>query len=141
MIRAFGYSDVPISPLIGWTGVATLLMAPFGGFAINLAAIPAAIPMGREAHKDPDRRYVAGIAVGVFYILIGLFGATVGSVFSALPSELVGAIAGIALFGTIGRGLATALSEADMQEPALITFLVTASGAIAIAIPRLLSRN
>ena len=134
VIRAFGYSEVPISPLIGWTGVATFLTAPFGGFAINLAAITAAISMGREAHEDPERRYVAGIAVGVFYILVGLFGATVGSVFSALPAELVMTIAGIALFGTIGKGLATALMEEGDREAALITFLVTASGVTLVGI-------
>ena len=128
VIRAFGYEDVPISPLIGWTGVSTFLLAPFGGYAINLAAITAAISMGREAHENPDRRYVAGIAVGVFYILVGLFGGTVESVFSALPVELVSAIAGIALFGTIAQGLTTALSEEKNRESALIAFLVTASG-------------
>ena len=127
VIRASGYT-VPSSPLIGWTGVATLLLAPFGAFAINLAAITAAISMGREAHEDPDKRYVAAVAVGVFYIAIGLFGATVGSIFAALPQELVLAIAGLALLGTIGNGLVTALAAEKEREPALITFLVTASG-------------
>ena len=127
VIRAFGYT-VPSSPLIGWTGVATLLLAPFGAFAINLAAITAAISMGREAHEDPDKRYIAAVAVGVFYIAIGLFGATVGSIFAALPPELVLAIAGLALLGTIGNGLVTALAAEKEREPALITFLVTASG-------------
>lgn len=126
-MRASGYA-VPISPLIGWTGVATLLLAPFGGFALNLAAITAAICMGREAHEDPDRRYVAAIMAGVFYLLVGLFGATVGALFAAFPSELVLAIAGLALLGTIGNGLATALKSDSEREPALITFLVTASG-------------
>ncbi|MBD0268600.1 MAG: benzoate/H(+) symporter BenE family transporter [Cyanobacteria bacterium Co-bin8] len=127
VIRASGYS-VPISPIIGWTGVATLLLAPFGGFAMNLAAITAAICMGREAHEDPARRYVAAVAAGGFYLLVGLFGATVGAVFAAFPQELVLAIAGLALLGTIGNGLATALSQEKEREPALITFLVTASG-------------
>jgi benzoate membrane transport protein len=127
VIRASGYS-VPISPLIGWTGAATIVLAPFGAFALNLAAITAAICMGREAHEDPDKRYVAAIAAGVFYILIGLFGATVAAVFAAFPQELVLAIAGLALLGTIGNGLATALIHEKEREPALITFLVTASG-------------
>lgn len=126
-IRAFGYG-VPTSPLIGWTGAATLLLAPFGAFAINLSAITAAISMGREAHKDPQKRYVAAVTVGILYIVIGLFGATVGSVFAALPPELVLAIAGLALLGTIGNGLAIALAQDKEREPALITFLVTASG-------------
>jgi len=127
VIRASGYS-VPVSPIVGWTGVATLLLAPFGAYALNLAAITAAICMGREAHEDPARRYVAAVAAGGFYLLIGVFGATVGALFGAFPRELVLAIAGLALLGTIGNGLAAALSDERHREPALITFLVTASG-------------
>ena len=127
VIRASGYS-VPISPVIGWTGVANLVLAPFGAFALNLAAITAAICMGREAHSEPGRRYVAAVAAGFFYLLIGLFGATVGAVFAAFPKELVLVIAGLALFGTIGNGLAAALASEREREPALVTFLVTASG-------------
>jgi benzoate membrane transport protein len=127
VIRASGYT-VPISPVIGWTGVATLLLAPFGAYALNLAAITAAICMGREAHEDPARRYVAAVAAGAFYLLVGAFGATVGALFAAFPRELVLGIAGLALLGTIGNGLAAALSAERDREPALITFLVTASG-------------
>lgn len=127
VIRASGYK-VPISPVIGWTGIATLVLAPFGGFAFNLAAITAAICMGREAHHDPDKRYVAAVAAGCFYLVMGVFGATVGALFSAFPRELVLAVAGLALLGTIGGGLATALRDEHEREPALITFLVTASG-------------
>lgn len=127
VIRASGY-QVPISPVIGWTGVVNTVLAPFGAFALNLAAITAAICMGREAHHDPDRRYVAAIFAGLFYVLIGLFGATVAALFTAFPKELVMAIAGIALLGTIGNSLAAALREENEREPALIAFLVTASG-------------
>ena len=127
VIRASGY-PIPISPVIGWTGVATVILAPFGAFALNLAAITAAICMGREAHEDTTRRYMASVSAGFFYILIGLFGATVGALFAAFPRELVAAIAGLALIGTIGNGLAAALSNEREREPALITFLVAASG-------------
>ena len=127
VIRASGY-QVPISPVIGWTGVVNAVLAPFGAFALNLAAITAAICMGREAHHDPDRRYVAAICAGLIYVLIGLFGATVAALFTAFPKELVMAIAGIALLGTIGNSLAAALREENEREPALIAFLVTASG-------------
>ncbi|MDN0076871.1 benzoate/H(+) symporter BenE family transporter [Crenobacter sp. SG2303] len=127
VIRASGY-HAPISPVVGWTGVATLLLAPFGAYALNLAAITAAICMGREAHEDADRRYVAAVAAGVFYLLIGLFGATVSALFAAFPKELILAIAGLALLGTVGNGLAIALRDEQDREPALITFLVTASG-------------
>ena len=126
-IRASGY-DTPVSPLVGWSGAVTLVLAPFGAFALNLAAITAAISMGRESHEDPARRYVAGVSAGVFYLLIGLFGATVTAMFTAFPRELIMSIAGLALMGTIGNGLVTALSEERQREPALITFMVTASG-------------
>jgi len=125
--RASGY-QLPVSPVIGWTGVVNVLLVPFGAYALNLAAITAAICMGREAHEDASRRYVAAVFVGVFYMLIGLFGATVGALFAAFPRELVMAIAGLALMGTIGNGLATAMRDDKEREPALVTFLVTASG-------------
>lgn len=128
VIRASGYHDLPVSPLIGWSGAATLVLAPFGAFALNLAAITAAIAMGREAHEDPARRYVAAVAAGVFYVVVGLFGATVVAVFAALPKELVLTVAGLALLGTIGNALFAALADERDREPALIAFLVTASG-------------
>lgn len=127
VMRAAGY-QTPVSPLMTWTGVATLLLAPFGGFALNLAAITAAICMGPEAHDDPRRRWLASCAAGLFYLLAGLFGATVVALFSAFPRELIMALAGLALLGTIGSGLATAMSNEQQREPALVTFLVTASG-------------
>jgi len=127
VIRASGYT-VPISPLVGWTGLANLVLAPIGGFTLNLAAITAAICMGREAHEDPARRYVAAVAAGVFYAVVGLFGATVVALLAAFPPELVAAIAGLALLATIGNGLAAALGPENQREAALVTFLVTASG-------------
>ncbi|MCW0389178.1 Inner membrane protein YdcO [Xanthomonas sacchari] len=126
-IRASGYA-VPISPTIGWIGVVNTLLAPFGAYGLNLAAITAAICMGHEAQEDPQRRYMAAVFAGVFYLLIGVFGATLAALFAAFPRELVMAIAGIALFGTIGNSLASALREEHEREPALIAFLVTASG-------------
>lgn len=125
--RASGYR-LPISPVIGWTGAANVVLAPFGAFALNLAAITAAICMGREAHEDPARRYVAAVSAGVFYCIVGVFGATVAAVFAAFPRELIAVIAGLALLGTIGNGLAAALADESERESALLTFLVTASG-------------
>lgn len=127
VIRASGY-PVPVSPAIGWTGAANLVLAPFGGFALNLAAITAAICMGPEAHPDPAKRYMAAVWAGIFYLLVGLFGATVAGLFAAFPQALVLAIAGIALIGTLGSSLATALQDAHERDAALVTFLVTASG-------------
>ena len=126
-LHANGYRP-PVSALMTGTGVVNLLMAPFGCFAVNLAAITAALCMGKDAHEDPARRYLASVAAGAFYLLLGLFGATVGALFAAFPKALVLAIAGLALFGTIAGGLATAMKDDAMREPALITFLITASG-------------
>ena len=127
VLRANGYKT-PVSPLIGWTGVTGLLLAPFGGFQFNLAAITAAICMSPEAHPDAERRYLAAVWAGIFYLATGILGATVAGLFAALPRELVAAIAGIALFGTIGNSLAAALHDAAERDAALVTFLVTASG-------------
>ncbi len=126
-IRAAGY-QMPISRLITLTGVATLLLAPFGGYALNLSAITAAICMGREAHEDPDKRYTAAVSCGAIYVVIGLFGAAVTGVLTAFPRELVVAVAGLALLGSIGGGLAVAVKDEQHREAALITFLVTLSG-------------
>ena len=127
IMRASGYRT-PISPLITSTGLVTFVLAPFGCFSICLAAITAAICMGKDIHEDPAKRYMASVAAGVFYLLAGLFGATVVSLFAAFPKVLVMAIAGLALFGTIANGLTVAMSEEQHREAALITFLVTASG-------------
>jgi len=87
-----------------WTGLTTMVLAPFGCFSICLAAITAAICMGKEAHEDPSRRYMASVAAGVFYVVAGIFGATVVALFAAFPKALIMAIAGLALFGTIANG-------------------------------------
>ena len=126
-IRAAHY-DMPISKIVTLTGLATLVLAPFGAFALNLSAITAAICMGREAHPDPDKRYMAAATCGLIYCVVGLFGAAVTGVLTAFPRELVVAIAGLALLGSIGGGLALALKEEAHREAALITFLVTLSG-------------
>ena len=125
--RAAGY-DTPVSPVITTTGLASLVLAPFGGYALNLAAITAAICMGREAHEDPAQRWKASAAAGVIYIATGLLGGAVVALIAAFPKELVLAVAGLALLGTIGSGLATAMKEEGDREAALITFVVTASG-------------
>lgn len=130
-IRAAGYGGadgIPVSRIITLTGVATLVLAPFGAFALNLSAITAAICMGREAHEDPARRYTAAVSCGAIYVVIGVFGATITGVLTAFPAELVAAIAGLALLGTIGNALVSALLEEGPREAALITFLVTLSG-------------
>ena len=127
VIRASGY-ELPVSRLITMTGWASLVLAPFGAFALNFSAITAAICMGPEAHEDRSKRYTAAASCGAIYIVIGLFGALVTGLLTSFPNELVVAIAGIALLSTIGNGLASALRDERHREPALITFLVTLSG-------------
>jgi benzoate membrane transport protein len=129
VIRASGY-EMPISRLITLTGLATLVLAPFGAFALNFSAITAAMCMGPEAHEDRQRRYTAAVSCGALYVAIGLFGAVITGLLTAFPKELVVAIAGLALLGTIGNGLASALRDEPHREAALITFLVTLSGVV-----------
>ena len=133
VIRASGY-DLPISRLITLTGLATLVLAPFGAFALNFSAITAAMCMGPEAHADRNRRYTAAVACGAIYVAIGLFGAVITGLLTAFPKELVVAIAGLALLGTIGNGLAAALRDESHREAALITFLVTLSGVVIVGV-------
>lgn len=127
VLRTHGY-DTHVSPLLSWTGLTGMVMAPFGGFAYNLAAITAAICMGEEAGSEKNQRYWATVWAGIFYFLTGLFGATLVALFHAFPTALVMAIAGLALLGTIGNSLATGLEDERSREAALLTFLMTASG-------------
>lgn len=135
-IRAAGYHHsatrpgIPVSGMITLTGVATLVLAPFGAFALNFSAITAAICMGREAHPDPDKRYTAAVSCGLLYVLIGVFGSAITGALTAFPKELIAAIAGLALLGTIGAALHTALADEFHREAALSTFLVTLSGVV-----------
>jgi benzoate membrane transport protein len=127
VLRASGY-DTPSNPLVWVPSVLAVPLACMGCHGINLAAITAAICTGPEAHQESGKRWVAGVALGLFYILIGAFGATLAVVFAALPKELIAAIAGLALLGATMNGLVGAMKEEGEREPALITFLVTASG-------------
>jgi benzoate membrane transport protein len=115
-------------------GLAGVILAPFGGFAFNLSAITAALCMGKEADEDPKKRYFAALWAGVFYLMTGILGASIVSLFSAFPQEMIVAIAGLALLNTIGNSLASALKEDEQRLPALITFLVTASGLTLLSI-------
>ncbi len=126
-IRVSGYA-APVSPLMSWSGVATILLAPFGGYTFNLAAITAAIVLNPHAHADKTKRYTAAVMGGLFYIVMGLLGGAVAGLLNAFPAALIMGVAGLALLGTIASGLAAALREDRFREAALITFLVTLSG-------------
>lgn len=127
VMKSFGYKP-EISKLISWSGLVNLVIAPFGGYTLNLSALTAAICMGPESHIDRDRRYTAAVACGLIYIVIGVFSGAVVSLFTAFPKELIVTIAGLALMTTINNGLATVIEHKDDREAAMITFFVTASG-------------
>ncbi|MDR6388655.1 benzoate/H(+) symporter BenE family transporter [Paraburkholderia phenoliruptrix] len=133
VLRADGYTT-PSAPLISTTGLASLLLAPFGSHGINLAAITAAICTGPEAHPNRDKRYTAAVWCGIFYLIAGVFGATIAALFAAFPRELVVSVAALALFGSIMSGLTNAMQDARQREAALVTFMVTASGLTLLSI-------
>ena len=127
VLRAAGY-DTPSRIVVVGNSIASLLMAPFGAHGINPAAITAAICTGEDAHPLADKRYLAGIACGVFYLIAALGGGALALVFAALPKAWVVTLSGLALFGAIASGLSNAFAREEQREPALITFLLTASG-------------
>lgn len=127
IIRLSGY-DTPAKPIITATSLASLAVACIGGITIVLASITAALCMGKDAHELKEKRYIAGIANGIFYILGGLFAGSIVMLFSLLPKELVAALAGLALLGAIGTNITAAMKNDEHRDAALITFLATASG-------------
>ncbi len=127
VLRNHGY-HTPASPFLTSTGLASLVLAPFACHGLSLAAITAAICTGSEAHEEPGKRYVAGVVGGVFYLVLGMFGATIVALFMAFPGALIAALAGLALLGAIANALHSSMSVMQEREAALITFLVTASG-------------
>jgi benzoate membrane transport protein len=128
VLRASGYANAPVSRLLTIAGAATLVLAPFGAFALNLAAITAALCMAPDVHPDPRKRWLAAAAAGVFYLVVAAFAGPIAQLFAALPREMVVAVAGLALLPTIARGLQAAVANDVEREPALVTFVVTASG-------------
>lgn len=127
VLHASGYKPA-ISPIISWTGLTNLLLAPFGSYSICLAALTAAICTNKEADLDPGNRYKSTVFAGICWFLIGIFGATIVSLFFAFPKELLLAVAGFATLGTIGSSIKGAMEEDKYREPALITILASASG-------------
>ena len=126
-MKASGYS-LPVSPLIIFTGLLALLFSPFGVYSICIAAITAAICQSPDAHPDPQRRWLAAAAAGMFYLLAGVFGGSVTGLMAALPASWIQMLAGLALLGTISGSLYQALLHEAERDAAIVTFLVTASG-------------
>jgi benzoate membrane transport protein len=127
VLKVSGY-DTPVRPIIAANSLTSLLVAPFGGITIAIAAITAAMCTGSDAHEDPAKRYIAGISNGLFYLIGGLFGGTIVLLFASMPKELVAALAGLALLGAITANLTGIVDAEDHREASVITFLATASG-------------
>lgn len=127
IMKLSGY-ETPAKPIITVTSIASLAVACVGGITIVLASITAALCMGKDAHELKEKRYIAGIANGIFYILGGLFAGSIVLLFSLLPKELVAALAGLALLGAIATNISVAMKNDSQRDAALITFLATASG-------------
>lgn len=127
ILNLSGY-DTPAKPIVMATSIASLAVACVGGITITLAAITAALCTGKDAHELKEKRYIAGVANGIFYLLGGLFASSIVLVFSLLPKELIAALAGLALIGAISANITVAMKDDSQRESALITFLATASG-------------
>nr|WP_309236375.1 benzoate/H(+) symporter BenE family transporter [Leclercia sp. EC_58] len=127
-MKASGY-PVAVSPLIIVTGGLALLLSPFGVYSICIAAITAAICQSPDAHPDAGKRWLAAAAAGVFYLLAGIFGGSISGLMAALPLSWIQTLAGLALLGTISGSLHQALHNEAERDAAIVTFLLTASGA------------
>jgi benzoate membrane transport protein len=127
VLKAAGYAP-PVSSSLGVTGVASVILAPFGSHALNLAAITASIATGPECHPDPQKRWLVAWPYLVLYLLVGLFAASFIGILGALPKPLIVAIAGLALFSPLMGAAGAMFKEPRDIESALLTFLVTASG-------------
>jgi benzoate membrane transport protein len=127
VLRTYGY-EPPSSPLLVGTGIASLVVAPFGGHAVNLAAITAALCAGPDAHPLPQKRYIAAVACGCAYVAMGVLAPFAVGFISASPPILIDAVAGLALLGAFGASTAAFLTASTERDAALVTFAVTASG-------------
>jgi benzoate membrane transport protein len=127
VLASFGYR-APITPALVSTGAASVAGAPFGAHAINLAAITAALAAGPDAHPDPARRWIASVAGGATYLVLGLTAGLAAALVAIAPPLLIEAVAGLALFGALAGALAAAMADAARRDAAVITFVVSASG-------------
>ncbi|MBX2882236.1 MAG: benzoate/H(+) symporter BenE family transporter [Granulosicoccus sp.] len=127
VLQSNGYVT-PMGPLVATTGLFSLLSAPFGGHAVNLAAITAALCAGEESHPDPTRRYWSAIVAGVWYIIIGVSAGAVTLFVSLAPAIVLQAVAGLALMGSFAAASVAAFTTTQYREAAAITFFIAASG-------------
>ncbi|NJI57961.1 benzoate/H(+) symporter BenE family transporter [Microbacterium oxydans] len=127
IMRSFGY-EVPWRPAMLVTGLGTAIGATAGGHAINLAAISAALAASPDADPDPNRRWVAGVSTGVSYLVLGAFSAAFAALVVLAPAAVIPAVAGLALFAAFGSSVQQAIDDPGERIPAVVTFLVAASG-------------
>ena len=127
ILHLSGYK-IPAKPIIATTSIASIMVACFGCITIVFGGITAALCTGKDAHTDPNKRYIAGISNGVFYLIGGLFAGAIVMLFTVLPRELITILAGLALLGAIGSNMTVAIQDEINREAAIITFLATASG-------------
>ena len=127
ILKLSGY-NTPAKPILSVASIVSLAVAITGGITIVLAAITAALCTSKDSHELKEKRYIAGIANGIFYILGGLFAGSIVMLFSILPKELVAALAGLALLGAIATNISVAMKDESQRDAALITFLATVSG-------------
>ncbi len=127
IMRSFGY-EVPWRPAMLVTGLGTALGAPAGGHAINLAAISAALAASPDADPDPKRRWIAGVSTGVSYLVLGAASAAFAALVVLAPAAVIPTVAGLALFAAFGAAVQQAVEDAGERLPAVVTFLVAASG-------------
>ncbi|WP_454810337.1 benzoate/H(+) symporter BenE family transporter [Paenarthrobacter nitroguajacolicus] len=127
VMKSFGYTT-PWRPSMLVTGAGTIAGAPFGGHAINLAALSAALAAGEEAGKDHGRRWIAAFVSGFAYLILAAASAALVTLVAAAPPGLLETVAGLALLGTLASSISSALAVAEERIPACITFLLAASG-------------
>lgn len=129
VLRSAGYPAEP-RPLLVWTGIASIVAAPFGGHAVNLAAITAALCTSDEAHPDRRRRWTVAVLYAGFYLVLALLAPLLVRFFVALPQGVISALTGIALIPALVGALDTALVEKDQRDAAIVTFLAAGSGLV-----------
>ena len=127
VLSTFGYHPGTLLPFAA-TGLASAIIAPFGGPTINLAAITAALAAGPDAHSNPDRRYVAGVFSGVGYLLLAGIAGITSALVTRAPPILIEAVAGLALVGAFTSAIRDALEDETQRLAACVTFLTAASG-------------
>ncbi|MBU1251550.1 MAG: benzoate/H(+) symporter BenE family transporter [Actinobacteria bacterium] len=134
VLSTLGYREVPARRVLASSGLATAVSAPFGGFALNLAALTAALMAGPDSHPDPARRWVAPVAGGVTYVLLGLGAGVATALVAAAPPILIIAVAGLALLGAFTTGLVSAFEAPETRLTAAVTLIVVASGVVVLGI-------